>query len=158
MTATITSGAEVEAGYRWLEATLQADTTLIGMLRPGGDDGTATNADRVPDDVPLPAVMFAYQGGTTSRVIDREVYLSGIWQVKVLTEEDGLDLAGPIARRLHQALEGRNAETIPAGFGPDFGTLHQCTRETVLSVQETDETGRVFRHLGGMYRLLVGSN
>jgi hypothetical protein len=154
MTATITSGAEVEAGYRWLEARLQGDPVLVGLLRPGGDDGTATNADRVPDSVPLPAVMFAYQGGTGVRLLDRELYLSGIWQVKVLTEEDGLDQAGPIARQLHQVLEGRNAETIPG----DFGTLHQCTRETVLSLQETDDTGRVFRHLGGLYRLLVGSN
>lgn len=155
MTATeITTGAEVEAGYRWLESVLQADTTLIGMLRPTGDDGTATNADRVPDDVPLPTVMFAYQGGAPARLVDREVYLSGVWQVKVLTEEDGLDQAGPIAKQVHQVLEGRNAETIPG----NFGTLHQCTRESVLSLQETDDTGRVFRHLGGLYRLLVGSN
>jgi hypothetical protein len=154
VTATVTTGAEVEAGYRWLEGALQGDASLIALVRPGGDDGTATNADRVPDNVSLPAIMFAYQGGTGTRVVDRELYLSGVWQVKVLTEEDGLDQAGPIAKRLHQVLEGRNAEVIPG----DFGTLHQCTRESVLSLQETDETGRVFRHLGGLYRLLVGSN
>jgi hypothetical protein len=154
VTATVTSGAEVEAGYRWLEARLQGDAALLALVRPDGDDGTATNADRVPDSVPLPAIMFAYQGGTATRLLDRELYLSGVWQVKVLTEEDGLDQAGPIAKRLHQVLEGRNAETIPG----DFGTLHQCTRESVLSLQETDETGRVFRHLGGLYRLLVGSS
>jgi hypothetical protein len=155
VTATeITTGAEIEAGYRWLESVLQADASLISLLRPGGDDGTATNADRVPDDVPLPAVMFAFMGGATNRVVDRELYLSGVWQVKVLAEEDGLEITGPIAKRLHQVLEGRNAETVPGGFG----TLHQCTRESVLSLQETDETGRVFRHLGGLYRLLVASN
>lgn len=155
MTATeITTGAEAEAGYRWLESVLQADTALIGMLRPGGDDGTSTSADRVPDDVPLPVVMFAYQGGATRRVIDRELYLSGVWQVKVLAEEDGMEVSGPIARRLHQVLESRNAETISGGFG----TLHQCTRESVLSLLETDEMGRTFRHLGGMYRLLVASS
>lgn len=148
----ITTGAEIEAGYRWLESALQGDATLVAML---GDPDASTNADRVPDDVPLPAVMYAFMGGSYTTVLGSvELYLSGLWQVKVLVEEDGLDTSGPIARRIQEVLHGRNAEPISGSFG----VLHSCTRESPLSLLETDETGRVFRHLGGLYRLLVGSS
>lgn len=152
MTVTVTTGAEIEAGYRWLESALQGDTALVATL---GDPTRGTNADRVTDDVPLPAVMYAFMGGSYTTVIGAvELYLSGLWQVKVLVEEDGLDVSGPVARRIQEILHGRNAEPIGGGFG----VLHSCTRESPLSLLETDETGRTFRHLGGLYRLLVGSS
>lgn len=124
---------------KWIRAT-------IGTL-----SGTITGAylDIIPEGVSLPAVRYSAMASTDTMPIDGTRVLVEIdWMVLVVRQ--GLEVAPlvPIANALDGALHG--AQGIADNLRID------CTRRSPFEMLEPDDDGIQYRHVGGVYRTLIG--
>jgi hypothetical protein len=133
---------EVLITSKWLRST-------IGTL-----SGTVAGAylDLIPEGVNLPAVRYNVQLATDTMPIDGTRILVQIdWLVVVVRE--GLEVAPlvPIANALDGALHGAT------GIADNLRIV--CTRrEPFGMIEPDDKTGSHFRHVGGIYRTVIGSS
>jgi hypothetical protein len=155
----LTTGREVEVAYAWLESVLEPDAAL-NALHP--KDNLPANADGVPAGVVYPVATWnlqadaagdAYAGGA------RGMYYVGLYQIKALTEEWGIDLAARVYARMHVLVQGASNVVIAVGSGATAinGEMLWCVRRGTFSYPEVDEAGRRFRHHGGMYEIATRS-
>lgn len=137
--------AETFTAARWLYAKLAGDAALAAAL--GG-------ADRVWQELAdqgsaMPYVVFQYQGGSdvagvgTARIMANLLYL-----VRVVGGGAHSELEAA-ADRIDAVLHGASG---PVGDGIVFA----CVREQPISYTETSD-GKVYRHVGGLYRLFTQS-
>lgn len=133
---------EVLITSKWLHST-------IGDL---GGYISGAFLDLIPQGASLPAVRYNVQLATDTMPIDGERILVQIdWLVVVVRE--GLEVAPlvPIANALDGALHGAT--------GTSDGLRIVCTRREPFGMIEPDgKTGAHFRHVGGIYRTVVGSS
>lgn len=133
---------EILITSKWLHST-------IGTL---GDKISGAFLDLIPKDASLPAVRYNVQLATDTMPIDGERVLVQIdWLIVVVRE--GLEVAPlvPIANALDSALHGAT------GISDNLRIV--CTRREPFGMLEPDvKTGSHYRHIGGLYRTVVGSS
>lgn len=160
-----TTGSELAVAMAWLEAVLEPDAGL-NALHPSAN--MPANADAAATGAAFPVVVYSHQSATGSSIEGagagyiyasgaRAMYYIGLYQVKAITQETGLDKATPIARRLHTLLQGAQNQAVNVPGLALTGEVLWCVRRDPISFRDVAEDGRVFRHLGGMYEIATRS-
>jgi hypothetical protein len=138
--------AETNAAEKWIYATLAADATLTGLV------GTRIYRNRVPQDVtsPYPCVVFAYLSGRDRRGVGTwRAWSNTLYVVRGIDEtENSLGPLKTVADRIDAVLHGASGATSE-------GTVWAAVREEPYSLSEEGPGGRIFEHLGGIYRILA---
>lgn len=136
---------EVYEAGKWLQATMEGDSTLDGMTN-------GAYMDSVPEDVKLPAIRYHVQGaqqvrgvgpGHKSRIMTRID-----WLVVVMHEGHMIAPLVPIVMRLDTILDGATGSTALAN-------IDSCVMTEPFQLLETDKSGVQVRHAGGIYRTVV---
>jgi len=123
---------------------LNPDTTLQAL---GVAVGNVHKA-RVPEDQPLPAIVYTQPPGQDDHVLTRIAYTTYLYTVKAITAGYGSEkLCGDIAARIHALLN--DATFTVVGY-----TLMNCRRMTDISYPE-QVGSNVFFHAGGTYEMMV---
>jgi hypothetical protein len=137
----MTAKNEVLIASKWIHST-------VGTL---GNTISGAYLDMIPKDVALPAVRYTIRFATDTMPIDGTRILVQLdWLVVVVRE--GFEVAPlvPIANALDGALHGAT--------GTADGLRIDCTRvEPFGMIEPDDKTGTQYRHVGGIYRTVVGS-
>jgi Protein of unknown function (DUF3168) len=126
----------------WLQATLDADVTLTGLLNGGVHDHLAPPTAEYP--------FIVYQNQTT---VDVGGTGAGVWMVdtlylvKSIARVDDFEALRPLNARIHALLEGVTT-AVSGGF------ITGCRRVSQFRMVESIE-GKQVRHLGGLYRVFA---
>lgn len=139
---------EIDAATRYIIGRLAAaGPTLAAQL----GDPPRVFADLGPEgDYLGPFVVLTLQSAEdvqatpAARVVTAVTVL-----VRVTTEGSVVD--GSTAAMVDEALHGTRDTTDPTP-----GRVHDCRRLQAIRYAEREATGRVWRHEGGIYRLLIG--
>lgn len=136
---------ETLSAEKWIYATLAADGALAAVV------GTRIYADRIPQNVasPYPCVLFGFLSGVDFNAVGSvRVWTNMLYVVRAIDEVETFlgnikTAAGRIDAVLHRA-SGSTSE----------GTVWAAIREQPYRMSEEAE-GRVFSHLGGVFRILA---
>lgn len=126
----------------WLDGLLKGDSTLNTAV------GGRIYGYLAPQDAAVPYVIYSYQRGHdvfgvgTARIMAHTAY-----QVKVVGQTKSFVALETIANRLDIVLQGASGSVVD-------GEILACVREQPISYVETD-SGVQYRHLGGLYRIIV---
>lgn len=136
----MTAGLEVAAVDEWLDATLNNDATLAGLV-PGGIWNTQPKANTA-----YPLGIFQFMSGVPHAAVGAyRIWVNMVYLVKVIGETaDSATLNAAVARI--DALLQRGSGTAADG------TIWSCVCETMIRFPEAIE-GRQYRHSGATYRL-----
>ena len=98
---------------------------------------------QAPPDTPFSYVLFQWQGGGEENVTPQES-VNVLYTVKAVSTQvrEALELADLV----HEALQ--DADLVVSGWGTFW-----VRRESWVSYVDYDRTGRVFFHIGGVYRI-----
>lgn len=138
----------------WIVSTLEGDTGIGGLMAPGNEMISGAYMDLIPDDRPLPAIRFHVQmphdvrgaANGAHRIMTRLD-----WLVAVVREGHGLAPILPIADRVDAVLQEANGETSTI-------RVLSCVRMEPFELLEPQtESGVRYRHVGGIYRMMVQS-
>src|SRR5262245_42260797 len=128
----------LEAG-NWIRTQIESQTTLQAY------------ADKVPDDVSLPAVRFLPTFPHDVRGVgdERRILTTVDWIVVVVSKGLGIPVSlVTLVNAVDLALENQSGSTSAI-------LVLACQRQEPFSLLETDRTGATFRHAGGVYRTTV---
>lgn len=135
---------ETVAADQWLHATLTGDATLTGVV------AGRVYADLAPPDSELPAVVFSEQAPTDSIGVDgARILVQALWLVRVIA--DTTSWHGTLktaADRIDTVLHNTS------GAAAGGVTVGKCVRESSYRLVDTAH-GKQYRHLGGIYRLIL---
>jgi hypothetical protein len=130
----------VVSGYKWIDAILRPDTQLQSYV------SGRLYTDVAPPTTATPYVITSLQGGIDLNTANAvRIWTDSLWQVKAVAPATDSVKQEQAASRLDALL---TAKTVVAGF------TVSCWREQTLYYSETIN-GVVWRHLGGIYRLLI---
>jgi hypothetical protein len=111
--------------------------------------------DQAPETALYPFVIFNFQSGEdthgmgTCRILSRLLY-----QIKVVTKGDLTDDARLAADRIDEVI----GKAVRAQHPDDTSLKFSGYRESVVSYTEPNrDSSRVFRHLGGLYRIVASA-
>jgi hypothetical protein len=153
----VTTGRELVVAMAWLESVLEPDATL-NALHPSGNLPATADAPAV--GAAFPVLVYSHQAAVGPGYAygngARALFYVGLYQVKAITQESGLDKADPIAARAHVLLHG--AQNVAVAVGSIVGEVLWCLRRDPLSFRDVAEDGRVFRHHGGLYEIATKSS
>jgi hypothetical protein len=154
------TGRELAVVYVWLESVLEPDTVLNG-LHPSGN--MPADADGIAPGVVYPAVTWNHQADAGPGVAyaggGRAWSYAGLYQVKAITEgERGVSKAQAIDARVHALIQGASNVAVSAPSIGVTGEILWCLKRSTVSYPEVDESGRRFRHHGGLYEIAARSS
>ena len=141
----MTAGLELLAAREWLYAKLAADATLTGIV------STRIYAEMAPENATFPLIMITEMSpGNDLRVVGTgRIWSDPLFLVKAVDQT--ASYTGNIktlAGRIDAVLHGKS------GTATD-GTVWACVRERGFTMPETGPGGTQYRHLGGLYRVMV---
>lgn len=122
---------------------LAGDATLIGMLATP----TAIWHQLAPQDAPLPYVVFHRQSGRPAWTLNAGGWQDDVWLVKAIDRGDTASRAEAIDARTAAVL---NDAPLAVNGRPRLAVF----RESDVDYSELLDGG-VYRHCGGLYRLLT---
>jgi len=131
----------------WLYSVLSGDTGAGGVSTLAG---ARIYAYVAPIGTAFPVVVFSHQGSHDVRGVGPgRIMASSVYQVKVIGQGTaaGFGAIKAIADRIDALLQGASGSVVD-------GYVLSCVREQPISYVETSE-GKVYSHLGGLYRLQV---
>lgn len=137
--------AETLIADEWLYTVLSGDVTLAGLV------GTHIYNQLAPEEAALPLVLFAFQSGRDVPVMGpSRLFLSGTYLVRGVAESHSF--GGNL-----ETIAGRIDALLQAKSGtPVRGKVLMCVREAPFAMTE-QRSGRIYRYLGGMYRIWAQS-
>ena len=125
---------------RWLYDVLSRDPVLSSAV------SGRVYAYLAPPEAETPFVVFAFQSGTdTAGIGMARLFVSALYQVKVVGTGWSWTPLQPIADRIDDLLHASSGTTLD-------GYVLGCMREQPVSYVEVSD-GKVYRHLGGLYRI-----
>lgn len=137
---------------RWLYSTLAGDSALVGFLPTDPDDG-APAIYEAPGPQPgvWPRVTYFFASGQDTRVIGvgPRILTELQFQVKVIGKTASILDLEAIADRVDALLDG-----VTGGPTTGGGHVASSTRTSGFVYPEVTD-GVSFRHLGGIYRLVL---
>lgn len=135
-----TESAKVE---QWLYSMLTSDQELTDLV------GDKVFAYVAPEDVDCPFVVYNLISALDYRTLGPYRYMVNLlYQVKCIDKGFGLVRAHQIADRIDEVLEGANGTV-------DSIQIATCYRDGSVAYTEVDDKNNVYRHVGGMYRIVV---
>jgi hypothetical protein len=143
---------EAVAAAGFLYSTLAGDPALAALLGGAGDPRVAE--DVAPPEWGYPLVVFQHlspdDDARTAAGASR-ILTSGLWAVRAITEGMSYDPLAPIAQRAGELL---HAAAGPAPAVEGYTAWVESVRVQPIRYP-TEERGKQYRHLGGLYRLTV---
>lgn len=135
----------------WLYSTLAADSAGAGSLGVLSTDITSRIYDSLADQAQseFPIILFGLQVARDDLVLNnrRRVWAEYLWQVKVIGKNHAYSELTDLASRIDTLID--RGQGTPTG-----GKVITCSRERTLRyAEETD--GLIYRHLGGLYQIIV---
>ncbi len=128
---------------QWLYQTLASDATLIGIV------GTRFYADEVPPETIFPFVQWTLLSAVDVRgQASNRIMVNALYIVKGVGQTTSYGSLMPTANRLDDLLQGIGGDTLAGDH------VYSCTREEPFRQAEY-VSGKSYRHLGGVYRILV---
>lgn len=152
---------ETDICASYLASTMAADTAgagsldvLAAALVPSAPLITQRIYDSLADqeqDV-YPVVVFSMQAALDDLALNnaKRVWASYLFQVKVIGKNHSYAQLSPIASRIDTLIH-RGAGTVTGG------AVIACTRDRTVRYPEPTD-GVIYRHLGGVYRLIAQSS
>lgn len=136
--------SETLVAERWLTDILSNDATLTGLIN-GRVYGYVA-----PDDSELPLVVFKFFDGADETGVGAvRLYSALQYIVEVIGEGESFVALETIANRVDVLLHGKNNLLV------DGGNIIECIRVRPTASVEVIEGGVQYRHLGGIYQLMV---
>jgi hypothetical protein len=137
----------------WLFDTLAADSAGAGSLGVLSTGITSRIYDSLIDQAQttFPCIVFSMQVARDDLVLNnaRRVWAQYLFQVKVIGKNHAYSQLTDLASRI-DTLINRGSGT------PTGGNVITCVRERTLRFAENpDEAGIIYRHLGGLYDMIV---
>jgi hypothetical protein len=134
---------EITYADAWLQSTLTGDATLMGLL-PGG-----VHSELIPEAATLPALRFHIQatGGDVMSFNSYRIWVRPLYLIAVVHRTKTYNDIRPAADRLDTLLHKVTGQLSPV-------LILTCYREDTFRMPEIDGDNH-YRHLGGLYRLLV---
>lgn len=129
----------------WLR--LASATSLTSQLN-GGTAGSAVYHLRAPENADPPYVTFRRSTGVPKRTYQRIVHESMIYTVKAVTQEPSAKLAADIMSTVDGLIDDQTFSVT--GYDLKFSR-----RINDLSFTELGPGGQEYRHVGGMYHILI---
>jgi hypothetical protein len=127
----------------WLYATLHGDATLMALI-------TGVYADIAPLNATFPHVVFALQDAPEIQSINgTTILVAGTYLVKIVGEGPSYTALDPAYSRVHALLHRQHSSSAS-------GYVYGCAREEIVRYAETVD-GKQYRHLGGLYSLVLQS-
>lgn len=127
---------------QWLYQNLASDATLISSV------GTRFYADEAPSDA-FPYVQWTYLSGREVQGHNANtIFINTLYLVKAVGKTRAYGSVDPLATRLNELLHKKGSDTVAGDH------IFSCVREETYRLAET-ESGVSYRHLGGIYRILV---
>lgn len=135
------SGVEGVVAETWIYQRLANDETLAKLCPGGVHEGVAKGI--------LPAVVFqiAAPPEDAGAFPAARALTEGVWTVRVVGETSSYTSLAAAAKRIDQLLHGSYGRTAD-------GVINGCVRTGVVQYGEED-SGRSYRHLGGLYRISI---
>lgn len=125
---------------KWLVATLKGDAQLMSMVQ-------GVYVDKVPSNVTSYVLITNADAYDVSYVNKRIGWGKLIYAVRAVGEMGSYSDLVPASSRMHELLHRQRGST-------DAGKVLSCHREQPFRMIE-QEGNREFRHLGGIYRIMV---
>lgn len=140
-------GVENLLAEKWIKDTFDADSAPGGLVQAatGGIwDGPAR------DGTKYPIVRYDPQSpGVEARgVSTTTIWLDSLWLIRGVVDGTSYEPLRTIASRIYALLHGSHDIAVTDGM------IMWCVREQAFQ-QEIVEAGREYRHLGGIYRIVV---
>lgn len=136
---------EIYECAKWLQSTLEGDSTLNGVTN-------GSFMDMVPEDIDLPAIRYHVQAASTMRGLgpghNAKILTTIDWLVVVMREGHEITPLVPIVMRLDTLLDGVTGST-------SLVHINSCVNREPFQLLETDKSGVQVRHAGGVYRTIV---
>lgn len=133
---------EIPRIEQWLYDRLSGDAALNNAV------GGRIYAYLIPPEAALPAIVFSYQRGSdVSTQNGRRVLLDAVYLVKVVGEGWSSAPLQTIVDRIDAVLG------MASGVGAD-GVRIECRRLNPIAYVEYSD-GRLYRHLGGLWRIIA---
>lgn len=143
---------ETNLATSWLYTTLAADSAGAGSLGVLSTDITNRIYDSLADQAQTtyPLIVFAMQAARDDLklVNARRVWAEYLFQVKVIGKNHSYAALTDLASRIDTLIDRGSGN-------PTGGKVLLCTRERTLRYPEMRDNGVVFRHLGGLYQIIV---
>ncbi len=133
--------SETTATERWFYAQLSGDATLTGVV------GTKLYADIAPDESATPYVTYSMLSGVDLMVVSGiRIWTNMLYLVRGIDEARSyLGNLATIDTRIDAVLHKQTGSNVD-------GVIWSCVREQAFRLSE-ERDGRIFKHLGGIYRI-----
>jgi hypothetical protein len=131
----------------WLYTTLSGDATLTGYV------GTQIHAETAPDDATYPLVRYTMIS-SNDRLVGggARLWLDALYLVEVIARSESYGGALAAAYGRVDALLHAQRGTVSGG-----GEVHACYREEHRRSSNKEADGKIYRRLGGVYRILAST-
>lgn len=145
---------ETDLVAAYIAGTLAADTVgagSLGVLSAGITDRIYDSlADQEQETFPV--IVFSMQAALDDLALNnaKRVWASYLFQVKVIGKNHAYSELSPIASRIDTLIH-RGAGTVTGG------AVIACTRDRTVRYPEPTD-GVIYRHLGGVYRIIAQSS
>ena len=145
-------GAEQAMVDAWCDAALKAHTAFDSLF-----PGDATLSQRVfpqiaPDGTKYPFIV--YQAQSPPHVVrgvgPNRVMVDTLYVVKAVAQVASFDALADVAHEIDVVMTQAEPVAVPGGLGLILASVQEDT----FSLTES-ESGQLFRHLGGQYRILA---
>lgn len=134
--------AEPVTGLVFIRSLLSDDATLMGLV-------SEVYTDSAPMEATYPFVLVSLQDATDEIGLGGEFIVSGLsYVVRAVGRGASYLPLEPIAERIKAVL---HKATGAAGNGEVF----ECLQTEPIAYPETGADGQQYRHLGGLYELVV---
>lgn len=125
----------------WLYQTLHGDAVLLGLI-------SDVYADVAPPPAVLPFLVYSLQDADDVITVNGlRIMTAATYQVRVVTDSESYGTIKTAVERADSLLHRSSGEA--AG-----GIVISCVREAPIRYTEL-VSGKLYRHLGGFYRLQV---
>lgn len=126
---------------QWLYQNLASDATLTAVV------GTRFHADEAASVFPY--IQWTYISGTEVQGHSANtIFVNCLYLVKAVGKTRAYGDLIPLANRIHTLLHRKASDTLAGDH------ILSCVREETYRLAEL-ESGVSYRHLGGIYRILV---
>lgn len=137
----------IESSYtaQWLYETLDGDATLMALL----GSGERIYEQPAPQESAFPFVTFQLQSDVDVMTVDtrNRIFVDQLWLIRATTDSTSFAASKAIANRVDFLLQNANGAA-------DGATVYHCSREESFRLVEIDN-GKQYRHLGGIYRIII---
>lgn len=128
---------------QWLYMSLAGDATLTGIV------STRFFADEVPPETVFPYVQWTLLSAVDVRgQASNRIFVNALYIIRAVGQTRSYGDLMPASNRIDDLLQSKGGDTLAGDH------VYSCCREEPFRQAEFT-SGKSYRHLGGIYRILV---